>query len=130
LKRVFDLASRGPGPCSAVSPKGRGLNSDPGPYMREQPSETPRRQPTRHAAVISPRLNAEQRRALALLAGAGMNGVTETMMLARGFTLAMLGVFVRKGLATVQWKPVRAGGKMIEVGRFRTTAAGRRAVEG
>ena|SRR5258708_3964889 len=98
--------------------------------MREQPSETPKRQPTRHAAVISPRLNAEQRRALALLAGAGMNGVAETIMLARGFTLAMLGILVRKGLATVRWKPVRAGGKMIEVGRFMITDTGRRTLEG
>jgi hypothetical protein len=37
-------------------------------------------------------LSLDQRRALALMAGADMNGVTETMMLARGFTLAMIGV--------------------------------------
>jgi len=39
LKRVvFDLASRGPGPCSAVFPKGRGLNSDPGPACASRPT--------------------------------------------------------------------------------------------
>jgi hypothetical protein len=54
-----------------------------------------------------------------------MNGVTEPIMLARGFTLAMLGILVRKRLAIVRWKPVRAGGKTIEVGRFRITDVGR-----
>src|SRR5258708_32319054 len=98
--------------------------------MREQPIETTRRQPTRHAAVISPRLNAEQRRALALLVSAGMNGVTETIMLARGFALAMLGILVRKGLVIIRWKPVRAGGQTIEVGRITITDAGRKALEG
>ncbi len=58
--------------------------------------------------MMLPRLSAEQRRALVLLCGAGMNGVTETIMLARGFTLEMLGNFVRKGLAIVRRKPVRA----------------------
>jgi hypothetical protein len=80
--------------------------------------------------MILPYLSLDQRRALALVAGAGMNGVTETMMLARGFTLAMLGVLVRKRLVIVQLKPVRVGGKMIEVGRFRITDAGRQALQG
>jgi hypothetical protein len=35
-----------------------------------------------------PRLSAEQRRALGILADAGINGVTETTMLAHGFTRA------------------------------------------
>ena len=74
------------------------------------------------------RLNTEQRRALALLAGAGANGVTDTIMPAQGVTLVMLGVLVVKGLAIVRWKPVRAGGKTIEVGRFRITPAGGRAL--
>src|ERR1700745_449906 len=98
--------------------------------MREQPSEILRRHHTRHTAVISPRLNAEQRSALALLASAGMNGVTETMMLTRGFTLAMLGALVTKRLVIVRWKPVRVGGEMIEVGRFRIADSGRLALEG
>jgi len=59
-----------------------------------------------------------------------MNGVTETIMLARGFTRAMLFLPVRKGHATVRWELVRVGGKTIEVGRVRITAAGRRALEG
>ena len=76
------------------------------------------------------RLNSEQRRVLSLLAGAGANSVTDTIMLAQGVTLVMLGVLVVKGLAIVRWKPVRAGGKTIEVGRFRITDVGRRALEG
>ncbi len=80
--------------------------------------------------MMLPHLSLEQRRALALVAGAGMNGVTETMMLARGFTLAMLGVLVRKRLVIAQLKPVRVGGKMIEVGRFRITDAGKQALRG
>ena len=75
-------------------------------------------------------LSLDQRRALALMAGADMNGVTETMMLARGFTLAMIGVLVRKRLVIAQWKPVSVGGEMIEVGRFRITDTGRQALEG
>jgi hypothetical protein len=51
-------------------------------------------------------------------------------MLARGFTLAKLGILVGKRLAMVRWKPVRAGGKTVEVGRFRITEVGRRALEG
>jgi len=75
------------------------------------------------------RLSVEQRSALALLAGAGMNGLTETIMLARGFTRAMLFILVRKGLATARWEPVKAGGRTIEVGRVRITVAGRKALE-
>jgi len=59
-----------------------------------------------------------------------MNGVTDTSMLARGFTLAKLGILVGKGLAIVRWKPIRAGGRTIEVGRFRITDVGRRALDG
>jgi hypothetical protein len=98
--------------------------------MRKQTYRTPTRQPGRDTALMLPQLRLDQRRALALVAGAGMNGVTETMMLARGFTLAMLGVLVSKRLVIVRWKPVRVGGKMIEVGRFKITDTGRRIVEG
>src|SRR5258705_5342906 len=98
--------------------------------MRKQPNRTPTQPPTSDAAMMLPRLSSEQRRAFALLSGAGMNGITEPIMLARGFTLAMLGILVRKRLAIVRWKPVRAGGKTIEVDRFRITDVGRRALEG
>jgi hypothetical protein len=58
-----------------------------------------------------------------------MKGLTDTIMLARGFTRAMLFILVRKGLATARWELVKAGGRTIEVGRVRITAAGRRALE-
>jgi len=51
-------------------------------------------------------------------------------MLVQRVTLVMLGVLVVKGLAIIRWKPVRAGGKTIEVGRFRITDVGHRALEG
>jgi len=57
-------------------------------------------------------------------------GVTDSIMLVQRVTLVMLGVLVVKGLAIVRWKPVRAGGKTIEVGRYRITDVGRRALEG
>src|SRR5712671_5834763 len=78
--------------------------------MRKPPNRTATRQPARHAAMISP-LSAEQRRALALLASAGMNGITERIMLARGFRRAMLFLLVRKGHATAPWELVKAGDK-------------------
>jgi hypothetical protein len=105
--------------------------------MHEQTYMTPTRRPARDAAMRLLRLSVEQRSALALLAGAGMNGLTETIMLARGFTRAMLfilvrkglAILVRKGLATARWEPVKAGGRTIEVGRVRITVAGRKALE-
>jgi hypothetical protein len=119
-----------PRPSSRIVAKGPGLRRDPWLYMRKQIYRTPTRRPVRDTATILPYLSLDQRRALALVAGAGMNGVTETMMLARGFTLAMLGVLVRKRLVIAQLKPVRVGGKMIEVGRFRITDTGRQALQG
>ena len=98
--------------------------------MRKQANPSSTRQPTRDSATMPPpRLSVEQRSALALLIGAGMNGVTETIMLGRGFTREMVAFLARKGLATVRWELVRAGGRTIEVGRVRITAAGRRALE-
>jgi hypothetical protein len=76
-----------------------------------------------------PRLNAEQRRALEILADAGINGVTETTLLAHGFTLAALAVLVRKGVARARRETAMAGGKAIEVYRVRITTVGRRAIE-
>jgi hypothetical protein len=74
-------------------------------------------------------LSAEQRRALEILADAGINGVAEATLLAHGFTRAALAVFVRKGLARARRETVMAGGKAIEVYRVRITTAGRRALE-
>ena len=51
--------------------------------------------------AVSPQRGAERHRALRLLAGAP-NGVTESIMLAHGFTYAMLDALVRDGLATAE----------------------------
>jgi hypothetical protein len=74
-------------------------------------------------------LGAEQRRALRLLASSPF-GVTEAIMLARGFTRRILAGLVRAGLATARGKTVTAGHHAIAVGRVRITDAGRWAVEG
>jgi hypothetical protein len=103
---------------------------DPGPTCVSRLQDTAVTAWQEGTAMMLRHLSLDQRRALALMAGADMNGVTETMMLARGFTLAMIGVLVRKRLVIVRWKPVRVGGKMIEVGRFMITDTGRRTLEG
>jgi hypothetical protein len=69
----------------------------------------------------------DRRRALELLAGAP-EGVTEALMLVRGFTTAQMVELVRAGLATAKAERVVAGGLKLEVARVRITAAGRRAL--
>jgi hypothetical protein len=76
-----------------------------------------------------PRLSAEQRRALELLARSPGSGCTRPLWTAHGFTLAML-MPVRDGLADVQAETVSAGGRTTEIVRVRITAARRRAIEG
>ena len=85
-----------------------------------------------HTITVRPRkrrLGGEQRRALRLLA-CNPFGVTEAVMLARGFTRRTLAGLVRAELATARHEIVKAGDKTIDVGRVRITAAGRWAVEG
>src|SRR2546427_8358226 len=113
-----------PALCDAAAKRVGASDRDPGPYMRKPPNRTPTRQPARHAAMISPPLSTELRRALVLLAGAGINGVTETVMLARGFARAMLLLLVRKGHATARWELVRAG-RNPDSGRHQATACRR-----
>jgi len=61
-------------------------------------------------------LSTEQRRALAMLADAGQNGVTEAGMLANGFETKMLARLDREGLATAKIaERVEDGGRVIEV---------------
>lgn len=77
------------------------------------------------------RLSAGQRRALSLPADAGRSGVTAAIMLANGFKAKMLAHLDQEGLATATIaERVKDDGKMIEVVRFRITAAGRETIEG
>jgi hypothetical protein len=76
--------------------------------------------------MTEPRLRTEQRRALALLAAAGRNGVPQPRLAVHSFRASMLAGLVNQGLATLTSSKVRVGGKMIELGRVRIKAAGRR----
>jgi len=74
-------------------------------------------------------LGPEQRRALAMLATTGRNDATQTLLTAHGFSATMIAGLVNRGLATMTCEQVKAGGKMIEVTKVRTTEAGRQAIE-
>jgi hypothetical protein len=63
--------------------------------------------------------------ALRLLAGSPL-GATEAIMLAHGFTNAMLDPLVREGLATAERRAVRAGRQPIQVTWFAITERGGR----
>ena len=52
-------------------------------------------------------------------------GVTEAVMLARGFTAEMLVSLVHSGFATASAETAKIGGRSIEVCRMRMSAAGR-----
>jgi hypothetical protein len=72
----------------------------------------------RYPAMTGPRLSAERRRALQLLASS-RHGVNEELL-----------VLVRARLAAAEREVVKAGGKAIEVVRIRITKARRQAIEG
>ena len=86
----------------------------------------------RRANAMSTRkaeLSANHRRALRLLAGLS-HGCTEAILLAHGFTIEMLVVLVRDGLATATPEIVHAGSRQIEIVRVKITDAGRQALDG
>jgi hypothetical protein len=74
-------------------------------------------------------LTAEQRRALAMLATAGRDGVAQALLSAHGFDASEIAGLVNEGLATQTLSRGRAGGN-TEVVRIRIKAAGRRAIKG
>jgi hypothetical protein len=74
-------------------------------------------------------ITADQRRALEMLAGSPL-GATEAIMLAHGFTNAMLDALVRDGLATTERRAMKAGRQPITVTWFAITDAGRQALAG
>jgi hypothetical protein len=74
------------------------------------------------------RLGDERSRALALLAKP--DGCTRTVLLARGFSLALLNQLVRARLATSHLDRQERGEKTIETVRVKITEAGRRALRG
>jgi hypothetical protein len=73
-------------------------------------------------------LTAEQCRALAMLARAGLGGASQTLLMAHGFCVSMIVGLVNNGLASLTREKVRAGSRLIEVGKVRITTAGRKAL--
>jgi hypothetical protein len=73
-------------------------------------------------------LTAEQCRALAMLGRAGLDGASQTLLMAHGFCVSMIIGLVNNGLATLTREKVWAGSRLIEVGKVRITAAGRKAL--
>jgi hypothetical protein len=73
-------------------------------------------------------LTAEQRRALAMLARAGLDGASQALLMAHGFCVSMIVGLVNNGLATLTRETIRAGSRLVDVGKVRITAAGRKAL--
>src|SRR5260370_41115422 len=77
----------------------------------------------------APRFSGERRHVLKILADSGHLGVTEAIMMAYGFSTAMLVGMACDGFVTVVVDTVRAGDRTIKVRRPRVTDAGRKAIE-
>jgi hypothetical protein len=73
-------------------------------------------------------LTAEQRRALAMLMRAGLDGASQASLMAHGFCASMIAGLANRGLATLTRENVRIGGRLVDVGMVRITAAGRDAL--
>jgi hypothetical protein len=109
LEAVVEEANRSPHaawPFFVIVLQGRGLDSAPiWPPPRKR------------------RLSPKARRALDLLANR-LSGVTERLLLARGFSRRMLLGLVKQGLATLTYERVLALGKIIEVGKMQIRLQG------
>jgi hypothetical protein len=75
-------------------------------------------------------LNAEQRRAMATLAAAGLDGATQSLLSAHGFGASLVVGLINRELVMTMYETVRAGSTMIDVTKVRITHEGRRAIEG
>jgi len=78
--------------------------------------------------VTERRLSAEQRRALAMLATAGSNGLTQQLLVVCSSNAAIVAALVDERLATMTRGSVQVGGKMMEVATVRITDSGRDAL--
>ncbi len=74
------------------------------------------------------RLGPEQRRALELLAGSPHGATEELLIHGHGLSRRLLAGLVQAGLATVERRVIMAGDTLVEVGKVKITAAGRRAL--
>jgi hypothetical protein len=73
-------------------------------------------------------LTADQRRALIMLAAAGQNGVPQRFLFGHGLAVAMIRGLVNRGLATMTRENIRAGDKLVEIGKVWITDTGRAAL--
>ena len=73
------------------------------------------------------RLSPKAHRALEMLARRPV-GVTERLILARGFSRRMLLGLIRQRLATLTYEKAQTRGRIIEIGKMQITAAGRNAL--
>jgi hypothetical protein len=78
--------------------------------------------------MTEPRLSAEEREALELLASDLQGATEELLVLARGFDSDMIAGLVNSGLAIARRENMKAGSRAIEVVRIRITGAGRDAL--
>ena len=69
-----------------------------------------------------------QRHALAVIAAAGSDGATQTLLTAHGLSLRTIAALVKRGLVTIAREKVQAGGKWIDAAKVRITDAGRDAL--
>jgi hypothetical protein len=79
-------------------------------------------------SIMHPALTDDQRRALAMLASAGHNGVTQSLLTTYGIHPSMVAELVGCGLASMTQDKVRAAGGLVEVVTIRITEAGRDAL--
>src|SRR5260370_31850468 len=85
-----------------------------------------------HTTTVTPRerhLSAKQRRALEILAAAGLRGCTAATLLAHRFGGDMLADLVRDGLAAPHRQPIRFGRRRIQMRPMEIAVAGPRSVE-
>ena len=71
------------------------------------------------------KLNSEQRRVLEMLASSGPRGCAEAVLRAHGFDAALLAELVNAGLASRLPERVQAGGRSVDVARYKITDEGR-----
>ena len=75
-----------------------------------------------------PRLSAEQRQALELLASDPQGATDELLVLVHGFDRNMIADLVESGLAMARLENMKSGSRAIEVVRIRIAGAGRDAL--
>ncbi len=80
------------------------------------------------ASPPKPRLSADQREALELLASDPQGATDELLVLVHGFDSNMIADLVESGLAMARLENMKAGSRAIEVVRIRITSAGRNAL--